>query len=68
MKNKLGNYIQKLMTTIIDTEEEEFNKHLAWDELKRINADISEFLLKNEIEEDVKKEEKDPNQLELLLD
>jgi len=70
MKNKLGLYIQKLMTTVIDTEEEEFVKQLAWTELKRINKDISEFLLKNEVEvdEDIKTKEKDPNQSELLLD
>lgn len=68
MKNKLGLYIQKLMTTVIDTEEEEFVKQLAWTELKRINKDISEFLLKNEVDEDIKTEEKDPNQTELLLD
>jgi hypothetical protein len=68
MKNKLGQYIQKLMTTVIDTEEDEFVRQLTWTELKRINKDISEFLLKNEVDEDIKTEEKDPNQTELLLD
>lgn len=68
MKNKLGTYIQKLMTTVISVEEEDFVKQLAWTELKRINKDISEFLIKNEVDEDIKKEEKNPNQTELLLD
>ena len=41
---KLGTYITKLMTTILDSEAEDFVKDLAWSELKRINADIEEFL------------------------
>ena len=46
-KNKLGTYITKLMTTILDTEQEEFVKNLAFSELKRLNVDIEEFLRKN---------------------
>ena len=42
--NKFGPYIQKLMTTILDQEQDEFVKDLAWSELKRINADVEEFL------------------------
>ena len=46
-KNKLGTYITKLMTTILDNEQEEFVKNLAFSELKRLNIDIEEFLRKN---------------------
>ena len=45
--NKLGGYITKLMTTILDSEQEQFVKDLAWSELKRLNADVEEFLRKN---------------------
>ena len=44
MTNKFGPYIQRLMTTVLDTEQEEFVKDLAWSELKRVNSDIEEFL------------------------
>ena len=46
MNNKLGSYIQKLMTTIVDKESEHFVGNLAWDELKRLNLDVEEFLRK----------------------
>ena len=45
--NKFGAYISRLMTTVIDDEQEQFVKDLAWNELKRINADIEEFLRKH---------------------
>ena len=45
--NKLGSYITKLMTTVLDNEQEQFVKDLAWNELKRIDADIEEFLRKH---------------------
>jgi hypothetical protein len=45
--NKLGTYITKLMTTILDVEQEDFVKKLAFSELKRLNVDIEEFLRKN---------------------
>ena len=44
MADKFGAYVQRLMTTVIDSEQEQFVKDLAWNELKRINADIEEFL------------------------
>ena len=47
MKNKLGTYITKLMTTILDKEQEEFVVNLAFSELRRLNVDIEEFLRKN---------------------
>ena len=46
MTDKLGPYVNRLMTTILDKEQEEFVQDLAWNELKRINADIEEFLRK----------------------
>ena len=46
MKNKLGSYITKLMTTIVDKETDDFVKELAWADLKRLNADVEEFLRK----------------------
>ena len=60
MKNKFGAYIQRLMTTVIDKDQEEFVQDLAWNELKRINADIEEFLRKHSKDdiEDLEKTEK----------
>ena len=64
--NKLGAYIQKLMTVILDKEEEQFNKDLAYSELSRLNTDVSEFLLKNRQDDD--KEEKEHTEKQLLLE
>ena len=64
-KNKLGAYIQKLMTVILDKEEEQFTKDLAYSELKRLNTDVSEFLLKNRKDDE---EEKEHNEKQLLLE
>ena len=60
MADKLGTYITKLMTTILDKEQEEFVVNLAFSELKRLNIDIEEFLRKNSKEdsEELKKTEK----------
>ena len=60
-ENKLGTYIQKLMTTVLDVEQEEFVTKLAFNELKRLNVDISDFIRKHtkddsdEVEETEKK-------------
>ena len=64
-KNKLATYIQTLMTVILDKEEEQFNKDLAYSELKRLNTDVSEFLLKNRTDDE---EEKEHNEKQLLLE
>ena len=64
-KNKLGAYIQKLMTVVLDKEEEQFNKDLAYSELSRLNSDVSEFLLKNRKGDE---EEKEHNEKQLLLE
>ena len=45
--DKFGSYITKLMTTILDYEQEEFVKDLALGELKRLNVDMNEFIRKN---------------------
>ena len=60
MNNKLGIYITKLMTTILEKDQEDFVKNLAFSELKRLNVDIEEFLRKNSKNdsENVKKTEK----------
>ena len=47
MNNKLGTYITKLMTTILEKDQEDFVKNLAFSELKRLNVNIEEFLRKN---------------------
>ena len=58
--NKLGSYISKLMTTILDTEQEEFVKELALGELTRLNVDVNEFIRKHtkDDSDEVKKTEK----------
>ena len=58
--NKLGTYITKLMTTILDKEQEEFVVILAFSELKRLNVDIEEFLRKHSKDDldELKKTEK----------
>ena len=60
IKNKLGTYITKLMTTILDKEQEEFVVNLAFSELKRLNVDIEEFLRKHSKDDsdELKKTEK----------
>ena len=63
--DKYGNYIQKLMTTVLDKEQEDFVKELAFSELRRLNVDMSEFLLKHN-EDD--KEEKEHTEKQLLLE
>ena len=45
--NKLGSYITKLMTTVLDNEQEQFVKDLALSELTRLNVDVNEFIRKH---------------------
>ena len=58
--NKLGSYITKLMTTVIDSEQEQFVKDLALSELTRLNVDVNEFIRKNtkDISDEIEKTEK----------
>ena len=58
--NKLGPYIEKLMTTVMDNKEDDFVRELALTELTRLKVNINEFLVKHYQEDDVveKKPEK----------
>ena len=58
MTDKLGPYITKLMTTVIDFKEEQFVRDLAMDELRRLNVDVEEFIRKNSSEEGIIKKSK----------
>ena len=60
--NKLGPYIQKLMTTVLDNKEDDFVKELAMNELTRLKVNINEFLVKHYQVDDVA-EEKPEKQL-----
>ena len=42
--DKLGLYINNLMTTIIDKEEKVFLRKLAFTELLKLKSDVSDFL------------------------
>ncbi len=59
-KDKFGPYIQKLMTTILDKEQDEFVTDLAFNELNRLKVNIEEILLKHKStdEESEKNKEK----------
>ena len=56
--NKLGSYISKLMTTVLDNEQEQFVKDLALSELTRLNVNVSEFINKHTKDMFEKQEEK----------
>ena len=45
--NKLGSYISKLMTTVIDKEQEQYVRDLALSELQRLNVDMNDFIRKH---------------------
>ena len=50
--DKFGPYITKLMTTVLDSEQEEFVIELAFGELRRLNVNLEEFLRKNASSDD----------------
>ena len=54
--DKLGPYIQKLMTTVLDNKEDDFVKELAMSELTRLKVNIDEFLVKHYQVDDVAKD------------
>ena len=58
--NKLGGYITKLMTTVLDAEQEQFVKDLALSELERLNVDVNDFIRKHtkDISDEIKETEK----------
>ena len=60
--DKLGPYIQKLMITVLDNQEDDFVKDLALTELTRLKVNINEFLVKHYQVDDVA-EEKPKKQL-----
>ena len=62
MQDKLGPYIQKLMTTVVDNKEDDFVKDLALTELTRLKVNIDEFL-RNHITDDKEVSEKTIKQL-----
>ena len=44
--NKLGSYITKLMTIVVDKEQEQFVKDLALREIEKLNVDVNDFIRK----------------------
>ena len=56
--DKLGKYITKLMTTILDKEQEDFVRELAMSELTRLKVDIDSFLKKHLEEKESEQTEK----------
>ena len=70
MENKLGSYINNLMTTIIDREEKWFNRGLAYNELTSLKNNINEVLINYDELGMIPKptDEKDKDQLELNFD
>ena len=57
MTDKYGPYIQKLMTVVIDSEQDEFVQILAWSELNRLKAAMDEILNKNNPIDDSQEQE-----------
>ena len=55
--SKYGSYIQKLMTIVLDKEQDEFVQKMAWDELRRLGEGVKEFLMKHS-KDDLEKKEK----------
>ena len=66
--DKLGLYINNLMTTVVDVEEKFFLRKLAFEELHKLKSDVSDFLARyvdkfDGIPDELK--EKEDNQLTL---
>ena len=51
-KDKLGPYIERLMGTVLDKEQDDFVRDLAWSELTRLKVNIDEFLLTHTRDDD----------------
>ena len=47
MINKLGSYITRLMTVVLDKEQEQFVQDLALREIEKLNVDVNEFISKH---------------------
>ena len=54
--SKYGSYIQKLMTVVLDKEQDEFVQKMAWDELRRLGEGVKEFLMKHSKDDSDEKE------------
>ena len=66
--DKLGLYINNLMTTVVEKEEKFFLRRLAFEELLKLKSDVSDFLARyvdefDGIPDELK--EKDNNQLSI---
>ena len=66
-EDKLGTYITKLMTTILDNEQEDFVKELAMNELSRLNVDIDSFIRKHIDKKETEELDKQKKQEKQLL-
>ena len=65
-EDKLGTYITKLMTTILDKEQEDFVRDLAMSELQRLKVNISDFIkttLDSKDKDTLEREKKQEKQL-----
>ena len=64
--NKLGSYITKLMTIIVDKEQEQFVKDLALSEIEKLNVDVNEFIKKHkkDVFDKMKKQEEEKQLLQ----
>jgi len=62
-QDKYGSYIQKLMTVVIDSEQDEFVQQLAWTELRRLGDAVSEFLTTNDRSKDPQEREETEKKL-----
>ena len=58
--NKLGSYITKLMTTVLDKEQEQFVRDLALSEIQRLNVDMNDFIRKHtkDVSDEIERTEK----------
>ena len=69
MENKLGSYINNLMTTIVDKEEKWFVRGLAYNELTSLKDNINEVLINYDelgmVAKSSKLTEEDKNQLKI---
>ena len=63
MTDKYGSYIQKLMSIVLDDEQEEFVKNMSWGELTQIRDGLSGFLEKQKPKEPHEKQENPKQQL-----
>ena len=54
--SKYGSYIQKLMTVVLDKDQDEFVQQMAWNELNRLGEGVKEFLIKHSTNDSEEKE------------